>query len=65
MKDSSLIEQMAEQSPENKNIIMDVKNAALDYWDSGIKDAPTSKGTLDSCPPKRTAAEVLEEVLTH
>lgn len=60
--DSSLIEQMAEQSPENKNIILDVKNAAQEYWDSGIKDAPTSKEILDLCPPRRTAAEVLKDL---
>jgi uncharacterized protein YbjT (DUF2867 family) len=61
--DFSLIEQMAEQNSENKNIILDVKNAAQEYWNSGIKDAPTSKEILDLCPPKRTAAEVLEELL--
>ncbi|KER00031.1 hypothetical protein AUEXF2481DRAFT_1482 [Aureobasidium subglaciale EXF-2481] len=61
--DSSLIEQMAEQSPENKNIILDVKNAAQEYWDSGIKDAPTSREILDLCPPKRTATDPLEELL--
>jgi hypothetical protein len=42
---------------------LDVKNAAQEYWNSGIKDAPTSKEILDLCPPKRTAAEVLEELL--
>jgi len=61
--DTSLIEQMAEQSPENKNIILSVKDAAQEYWDSDIKDAPTSKIILDLCPPKRTAAEVFDELL--
>jgi uncharacterized protein YbjT (DUF2867 family) len=61
--DSSLIEQMAEQSPENKNIISDVKNAAQEYWDSGIKDALTSKEILDLCPPERTAVEVFNELV--
>lgn len=61
--DSSMIEQMAEQSPENKNIILSVKDAATEYWESGIEDAPTSKEILEVCPPKRTAAEVLEELL--
>jgi uncharacterized protein YbjT (DUF2867 family) len=63
--DSSLIEQLAEQSPENKNIILSLEDAALEYWNSGIKDAPTSKEILDLCPPKRTAAEVLEELLVQ
>lgn len=61
--DSTLIEQMAEQNPENKNIMLGLKTAALEYWDSGIEDAPTSKEILDLCPPTRTAAEVLEELL--
>jgi uncharacterized protein YbjT (DUF2867 family) len=61
--DSTLIEQMAKQSPENKNIILSVRDAAQEYWDSGIKDAPTSKEILELCPPKRTAAKVLEELL--
>jgi hypothetical protein len=61
--DSSLIEQMVEQSPGNKNIILDVKNAAQEYWDSGIKDAPASREILDLFPPKRTASDILEELL--
>ncbi|KAI4767614.1 NAD(P)-binding protein [Aureobasidium sp. EXF-3400] len=61
--DSTLIKQMAEQSPESKNIILSVRDAAQEYWDSGIKDAPTSKEILELCPPRRTAAEVLEELL--
>jgi hypothetical protein len=54
---------MAEQNPENKNIILDVKNAAQEYWDSGIKDAPTSREILELRPPRRTAAGVLEQLL--
>ena len=61
--DTSLIEQMAEQSPENKNIILSVRDAATEYWESGIKDAPTSKEILELCPPKRTAKEIFEELL--
>lgn len=61
--DTSLIAQMAEQSPENKNIILSVRDAAIEYWNSGIKDAATSQEILDLCPPKRTAAEVLEDLI--
>jgi uncharacterized protein YbjT (DUF2867 family) len=61
--DTSLIEQMAEQSPENKNIILSVGDAAAAYWNSGTKDAPTSQEILNLCPPKRTAAEVLKELI--
>lgn len=61
--DGTLIEQMAEQSPENKNIILAVKDAMTEYWNSEIEDALTSKEILELCPPKRTPAEVLENLL--
>lgn len=50
---------------EKKNIILSARDAAQEYWDSGVKDAPTSKEILDLCPPTRPAAEVLEELLEH
>ncbi|KAI4725742.1 NAD(P)-binding protein [Aureobasidium sp. EXF-10728] len=61
--DTTLIEQMAEKSPENKNIILYMADASKEYWASGIKDAPTSKEVLELCPPRSSAAEVLEELL--
>lgn len=48
-----------------KNIILSVRDAAQEYWDWEIEDGPTSKEILDLCPPTRTAAEVLEELLEH
>lgn len=62
-QDTSLVEMMAEQNPENRNLILSMVDAVTEYWDSGIKDAPTSEEILELCPPKRTAAEVLEELL--
>jgi hypothetical protein len=56
---------MTEQSLEKKNIILSVRDTAQEYWDSEIEDAPTSKEILDLCPPTRTAAKVLEELLEH
>jgi uncharacterized protein YbjT (DUF2867 family) len=62
-QDTSLVEMMAEQDPENGNLIRSMADAVTEYWGSGIKDAPTSKEILELCPPKRTAAQVLDELL--
>jgi uncharacterized protein YbjT (DUF2867 family) len=62
-KDVSFVDQMAESSPESKNVIRSIKFSLDAAWDGKAKAETTSKEILDLYAPKRTAAEVLKELV--
>lgn len=62
-KDLDFIDQMAENSPESKNVIRSIKFAPVTSWEGKTKAETTSKEILDLYAPKRTAADVLQELV--
>ncbi|KAI5269511.1 NAD(P)-binding protein [Aureobasidium subglaciale] len=62
-KDVSGIDYMASESNQSKNIILSIKNAPTTMWAGKCKAETTSKEILDLYAPKRTAAEVLKELV--
>ncbi|THY94952.1 NAD(P)-binding protein [Aureobasidium pullulans] len=61
-KDLSFIDGMASQSP-HPNLIRSIKQAPVTSWDGKCKSETTSKEVLELYAPKRTAAEVLKELI--
>lgn len=62
-KDVSFVDQMAENSPESKSLILSIKHSLNAFWDGKGKAETTSKEILDLYAPKRTAAEVLKDLV--
>ncbi|KAI5199395.1 NAD(P)-binding protein [Aureobasidium subglaciale] len=61
--DVSFVDTMAEQSPDNKHLILSIKNAPRTSWEGKAKAGTTSKEVLDLCAPKLTATEALNKLL--
>lgn len=61
-KDLSFIDGMASQSP-HPNLIRSIKQAPITSWEGKCKSETTSKEVLELYAPKRTAAEVLKELI--
>ncbi|KAI9002818.1 hypothetical protein BC832DRAFT_560871 [Gaertneriomyces semiglobifer] len=62
-KDLSLIDHMAEQGSESKNVILSIKHAVVTGYEGKCTAATTSREVLELAAPKRTAAEVLAGLL--
>jgi uncharacterized protein YbjT (DUF2867 family) len=62
-KDVSFVDQMAESSSESKNLILSIKSSLDAPWDGKAKAETTSKEIIDLYAPKRTAAEVLKQLI--
>lgn len=62
-KDLSFIDQMAANSSHSQNLILSIKHALVATWNGHAMAATTSKEVLELYAPKRTVAEVLEELL--
>lgn len=62
-KDMSFIDQMAANSSRSQNLILSIKHALVATWNGHAMAATTSKEVLELYAPKRTVAEVLEELL--
>lgn len=62
-KDLAFIDQMAENGTESKNVIRSIKFAPVTSWEGKTKAETTSKEILDLYAPKRTAADVLRELV--
>ncbi|KAH0284408.1 NAD(P)-binding protein [Aureobasidium namibiae CBS 147.97] len=63
-KDMSFIEEMA-KGPHSKNVILSIKHAGDAREDVTCRAAATSKEILELYAPRRTTAEVLEELLSE
>ncbi|KAK3617825.1 hypothetical protein LTR56_025035 [Elasticomyces elasticus] len=62
-KDSSMIDQMVDDTNESKNVIRSIKFAPTTSWAGEAKANTTSKEILELYGPKRTASEVLKKLL--
>ena len=62
-KDVSFVDHMVENSTESRNVIRSIKSSLDAAWDGKAKAETTSKEILDLYAPKRTAAEVLEDLV--
>ncbi|KAK5675087.1 hypothetical protein LTS10_012161 [Elasticomyces elasticus] len=62
-KDLSMIDQMVDHTTESKNVIGSIKSAPTTSWAGEAKANTASKETLELYAPKRTASEVLKQLL--
>ena len=62
-QDLSMIDHMAEQSSESKNLILTIKQAPVTMWQGRCKASTTSKEILELYAPKRTYVDVLKALL--
>lgn len=62
-KDLAMIDQMVDNTSESKNVIRSIKFAPTTSWEGKAKSETTSKEILELYAPKRTAAEVLKELV--
>ena len=63
-KDMSFIDEMA-KGPHSKNLILSIKHAGDAREDVTCRAAATSKEILELYAPRRTTAEVLQELLSE
>jgi uncharacterized protein YbjT (DUF2867 family) len=61
-KDVAFVDQMVANSSESRNVIGSIKFAPVTIWEGKAKAETTSKEILDLYAPKRTAAEVLNQL---
>jgi uncharacterized protein YbjT (DUF2867 family) len=64
-KDLSMIDQMVDDTHESKNVIGSIKFAPTPSWAGQAKVNTTSKEIVGLYSPKRTASEVLEQLLDN
>ncbi|GAB7324975.1 hypothetical protein MBLNU13_g08780t1 [Cladosporium sp. NU13] len=62
-KDMAFVDQMAEGSSGSKTVIRSIKFAPVTIWEGKAKAETTSKEALDLYAPKRTAADMLKELV--
>ena len=62
-KDVSFVEQMAENSSESKTVIRSVRFGPVTTWEGKARAETRSKEILELYAPKRTAAEVLKDLV--
>ncbi|KAI7352971.1 hypothetical protein KC336_g22406, partial [Hortaea werneckii] len=61
--DLSVIEDYAVNYPGPKNLIRSLKYAPVTSWEGKAKAKTTSKEVLELCAPKRTAGDVLRQMI--
>jgi uncharacterized protein YbjT (DUF2867 family) len=62
-KDVAFVDQMVANSSESKIVICSIKFAPVTIWEGKAKAETTSKEILDLYAPKRTAAEMLKQLI--
>ncbi|EHK96009.1 hypothetical protein M7I_8312 [Glarea lozoyensis 74030] len=62
-KDTSFIEQMAEEATDSKHLILSIKEAPVTAWEGKCTSSTTSKEIFDIAAPKSTPSEVLKMLL--
>jgi hypothetical protein len=62
-RDVAFVDQMVANSSESKNVIGSIKFAPVTIWEGEAKAETTSKEIFDLYAPKRTAAEVLKQLV--
>lgn len=61
--DMSIIKQHEDSTKEGKHLVRYLVDAMIEQTEAGYSDVPTSQEILDLCPPKRTASQVLKEMI--
>lgn len=62
-RDVAFVDQMVANSSESKNVIGSIKFAPVTIWEGEAKAETTSKEIFDLYAPKRTAAEILKQLV--
>jgi hypothetical protein len=62
-RDVSFVEQMAENTSESKTVIRSVRFGPVTTWEGKARAETRSKEILELYAPKRTAAEVLKDLV--